>query len=351
NLKSYPRFTAYTEKLSSMNLNIHSVDDKKVTDHHALLITENRPGKLSSDEQTIYEMIAGRMLEAFSLTCVKDITTLILSVDTILYETKGSVTKIAGWREVFNEQEEDGEDKTELPELSEGETLSIKKLDLLTKQTQPKPLHTEASLLSAMQTAGKELENEEQRLALKGCGIGTPATRAAIIETLFSRDYIRRDKKSLVPTEKGLAVYDVVKDKRIANVEMTGMWEDTFLKIESGEVPAGNFKKGIEEYAGQITKELLDTSFSLPGGETVCCPKCGIAPVNFYPKVVKCADPGCDLILFTSLYGKTLPNDVMHVLLSGKQTDIIKGFKGKTGKTFHAALKLDENFRIKFEFS
>ncbi|KAA6320152.1 DNA topoisomerase 3, partial [termite gut metagenome] len=156
NLKSYPRFASYAGKLSESSLNIHSVDDKKVTDHHALLITENRPGKLSFDEQTIYEMIAGRMLEAFSRTCVKDITTLTLSVDTVLYETKGSVTKIAGWREVFNEQEEDGEDKTELPELSEGETLSIKKLDLLTKQTQPKPLHTEASLLSAMQTAGKE---------------------------------------------------------------------------------------------------------------------------------------------------------------------------------------------------
>ena len=99
-----------------------------------------------------------------------------------------------------------------------------------------------------METAGKELENEEQRLALKTCGIGTPATRASIIETLFSRDYMFREKKSLIPTEKGLAVYEAVKDKRIADVEMTGMWEDTFVKIESGNAEADNFKKGIEVY-------------------------------------------------------------------------------------------------------
>lgn len=358
-LATHPVFGSSAKALSSQNLNIHSVDAKKVTDHHALLITENIPGSIGYDERKIYEMIAGRMLEAFSQKCIKDQTTVILNCSDVLYTVKGSVTKVAGWRDVFakenKEQEKTGE--KELPILSEGQELVVSRIQLLEKLTKPKPLHTEASLLSSMESAGKNLESEEQRQALKTCGIGTPATRASIIETLFSRDYMIREKKSLVPTEKGLAVYDAVKDKRIADVEMTGMWEDTFAKIEAGTADAANFKKGIEVYATQITDELLNASLSLPKQETVHCPKCGL-PINFYLKVAKCsgnnaasgATPNCDLMLFSFLAGKTLSNDVLQLLLQGKQTATIKGFKSKAGKHFDAALVLDEEYKIKFVF-
>lgn len=358
-LATHPVFGSFAKALSTQSLNIHSVDTKKVTDHHALLITENIPGNIGYDERKVYDMIAGRMLEAFSLKCIKDQTTVILNCADVLYTVKGSVTKVAGWRDVFakenKEQEKTGE--KELPMLSEGQELAVSRIQLLEKLTKPKSLHTEASLLSSMESAGKDLESEEQRQVLKTCGIGTPATRASIIETLFGRDYMIREKKSLVPTEKGLAVYHAVKDKRIADVEMTGMWEDTFAKIEAGTADAANFKKGIEVYATQITDELLNASLSLPKQETVNCPKCGL-PINFYPKVAKCsgnntasgATPDCDLILFTSLAGKTLSNDVLQLLLQGKQTATIKGFKSKAGKHFDAALVLDEEYKIKFVF-
>lgn len=349
-LTDYKLFASYANKLLGISLNHRSVNTSKVTDHHALLITGELPQGISSDEQKIYEMIAGRMLESFSPKCMKDQTTITLACAEVEYILKGSTTKVAGWREVWNDPKEENEEEKELPSLSLGQELPISKIELLEKKTKPKALHTESSLLSSMEIAGKDLEDDEQRLAIKECGIGTPATRASIIETLFARDYMKREKKLLVPTEKGLAVYEAVKDKRIADVEMTGMWENTFAKIESGEADVYNFKKGIEIYTAQITKELLKTTLSLPQVETLPCPKCNTGSINFYPKVVKCANTDCDLALFPSLCGKTLSNDVMQTLLCGKQTGLIKSFKSRAGKSFDAALVLDENFKIKFVF-
>jgi Topoisomerase IA len=348
-LKKYDRFATYAEKLSEMNLNIRCVDEKKVTDHHALLITENLPDNLSAEECTIYEMIAGRMLESFSSQCIKDVTTVTFAVDDTQFEVKGSVMKRKGWREVLNEKDEDAEDKAELPEIQEGESYPISSIDLLEKQTKPKPLHTESSLLAAMETAGKDLESEEQRLALKTCGIGTPATRAAVIETLFSRDYIRREKKSLVPTDKGLTVYDIVKDKRISNVEMTGYWEEAFLKIEKGEQHANNFTKGTEIYARQITEELLnlDLAFS---ANAYSCPKCGKQGLRFLTSVAKCSDESCDFVMFRNCGGKKLTDDIFIELLSEGKTRLIKGFTSKAGKRFDAYLILNSECKVVYEF-
>ena len=348
-LKGYSRFTSYAEKLSDMNLNIRPVDDKKVTDHHALLITENLPDVLHSDERIIYEMVAARMLEAFSSTCIKDVTTVTFGIDNISFEVKGSVMKRKGWREVLNEKEEGTENNTELPEIHEGEVYPVSSIDLQEKQTKPKPLHTESSLLGAMETCGRDLGNEEQRLALKTCGIGTPATRAAIIETLFSRDYIRREKKSLVPTDKGLSVYDIVKDKRISDVEMTGYWEDAFLKIERGEQSADNFTKGIEVYTRQITEELLnlDLPFS---ANSYSCPKCGKQGLRFLTSVCKCSDDSCGFVMFRNCGGKKLTDDIFIELLSEGKTRLIKGFTSKAGKRFDAYLTLNSECKVIYEF-
>lgn len=348
-LKRYNRFASYAEKLSDMNLNIRPVDDTKVTDHHALLITEKLPDGLTADERIIYEMVAGRMLEAFSSTCVKDVTTVTFGIDDTLFEVKGSVMKRKGWREVLNEKNEEAEDATELPEINEGEIYPVSSIDLQEKQTKPKPLHTESSLLGAMETCGKDLENEEQRFALKTCGIGTPATRAAIIETLFSRDYIRREKKSLVPTDKGLSVYDIVKDKRIADVEMTGYWEDAFLKIERGEQHANNFTKGIEVYAHQITEELLNLELAF-SANSYTCPKCGKQGLRFLTSVCKCSDEACDFVMYRNCGGKKLTDDIFIELLSEGKTRLIKGFTSKAGKRFDAYLILNSECKVVYEF-
>jgi DNA topoisomerase-3 len=273
-LKTHPRFGAYAGTMDNSVLNIRCVDDKKVTDHYALLITENAPKGLETDEKTIYEMIAGRMLEAFSKKCVKDITTVVLTCADTLFEAKGAVVKQAGWRAVFNETEENGEDGTgNLPEVSQGETLPVIQSEILEKQTKPKPLHTEASLLGVMESCGKDLSDEAGREAMKESGIGTPATRAAIIETLFTRDYIRREKKSLVPTEKGLAVYETVRDKRIADVALTGSWENTLAQIERGETAPDTFRQAIEIYTRQITTELMETKIAVSDNNACICPK------------------------------------------------------------------------------
>ena len=350
-LGQYPRFAGYAAGLNGVTLNRRSVNDGKVTDHHALIVTENLPGELSKDERAVYELVAGRMLEAFSGRCVKDVTTAVLSAGDTDFTVKGAVMKEAGWRGVFSGQETGEDEETvNLPPLQEGENLPISNMELLEKHTKPKPLHTESSLLAAMENAGKELEDTGLNASLKDAGIGTPATRAAIIETLFARQYIVREKKNLVPTDKGLAVYRIVKDKKIADVEMTGMWETALAKIEAGSMDADTFRKGIEVYAAQITAELLSVQLSFASGETCPCPKCGSGRILFYPKVAKCSNVDCTLTIFRNKCDKQLTDKQIVELVTKRKTGLIKGFKGKNGKAFDASLVLDGQFNVAFSF-
>ncbi|KGN87882.1 type IA DNA topoisomerase [Porphyromonas gulae] len=348
-LETYDRFAGYAKSMNGSNLNRRSVDDKKVTDHHALIITENKPGSLQADEQAIYELVAGRMLEAFSEKCVKEVTSISLTSGESIFAVKGTVIKSAGWRAVFNVQEE-GEEITVLPALKEGENLSLSDIELLEKQTKPKPLHTESSLLSAMENAGKELEDAEMKASMKDSGIGTPATRAAIIETLFTRQYIIREKKALVPTEKGLAVYDIIRDKKIADVEMTGMWENALSKIESGEMNPDTFHKSTEVHASQITSELLGVQLNLSTQQDLTCPKCGTGRILLYPKVAKCDNTDCGLVIFRNKSDKQLTDKQITELVTTKKTGMIKGFKSKAGKLFDASLAFDDQFNVVFVF-
>ena len=350
-LGQYPRFAGYAAGLNGVTLNRRSVNDGKVTDHHALIVTENLPGELSKDERAVYELVAGRMLEAFSGRCVKDVTTAVLSAGDTDFTVKGAVMKEAGWRGVFSGQETGEDEETvNLPPLQEGENLPISNMELLEKHTKPKPLHTESSLLAAMENAGKELEDTGLNASLKDAGIGTPATRAAIIETLFARQYIVREKKNLVPTDKGLAVYRIVKDKKIADVEMTGMWETALAKIEAGSMDADTFRKGIEVYTRQITAELLSVQLSVATGETCPCPKCGSGRILFYPKVAKCSNVDCTFTVFRNKCDKQLTDKQIVELATKRKTGLIKGFKGKNGKAFDALLVLDEQFNVGFSF-
>ena len=350
-LGQYPRFAGYAAGLNGVTLNRRSVNDGKVTDHHALIVTENLPGELSKDERAVYELVAGRMLEAFSGRCVKDVTTAVLSAGDTDFTVKGAVMKEAGWRGVFSGQETGEDEETvNLPPLQEGENLPISNMELLEKHTKPKPLHTESSLLAAMENAGKELEDTGLNASLKDAGIGTPATRAAIIETLFARQYIVREKKNLVPTDKGLAVYKIVKDKKIADVEMTGMWETALAKIEAGSMDADMFRKGIEVYAAQITAELLSVQLSIANGETCSCPKCNSGRILFYPKVAKCSNVDCTLTIFRNKCDKQLSDKQIVELVTKRKTGLIKGFKGKNGKAFDASLVLDGEFNVAFSF-
>ena len=325
-----------------------SVDGGKVTDHHALLVTGEKPLFLSKEDNTVYQMIAGRMIEAFSEKCVKDTTTVTAECAGAEFTVKGSVIRQAGWRAVYGEEDKE---EISIPDWQEGDTLTLKGCSITEGKTKPKPLHTEATLLSAMETAGKEIEDDALRQALKDCGIGTPATRAAIIETLFKRGYMERCKKSLVPTEKGLALYSVVKTMRIADVALTGEWEKELVRIERGELPADTFRKEIEAYTREITSELLSCDKLFARKDSGCkCPKCGTGTMQFYGKVVRCDNAECGLPVFRLKANRTLSDEEIKDLLTEGHTKLLKGFKSKQGKSFDATIAFDGEFNTTFVF-
>jgi DNA topoisomerase-3 len=199
------------------------------------------------------------MLEAFHADCIKEVTKIIL-VSGSRFMASGTVIQSAGWRAVFNDKDEEKKDEENatLPKVIAGEDLPVTAKGVLEKQTKPKPLYNEATLLKALETAGKEIEDEELREAMKESGLGTPATRANIIETLLTRKYILREKKNLVPTETGLAVYDIVKHQQIAQAELTGNWEKRLEQIRSG-ASVVDFQEEIKTYTRAITRELLES--------------------------------------------------------------------------------------------
>lgn len=333
-------------------LNRRSVDASKVTDHHALLITDNKPEQLSANEDKIYRMIMARMLEAFSETSQKDVLTVTLRGVDVDFVLKAEKITFPGWKAVLNEKEEDEDKEVEfLPDFKEGENIRISSLEETEHKTKPKPLFTEATILSAMENAGREIEDGEVKKAMDGCGIGTPATRANIIETLLLRKYIRREKKTLVPTDKGMTVYDIIKDKRIANAEMTGMWEPALAKIENRENDAARFNQEIKDYTGQICTELLESSIvSKDNTELLICPVCKNNSVKIYPKVAKCTSEGCEFRIFREVCGKMLTDKEVRSLITQGHTSTLKGLVSKAGKKFNAVLILKEDGSTSFEF-
>ena len=355
NLQNHPIFGNYARFLSEKTLNKRSVNASKVTDHHALLITENTPSGLSQDEQIIYDCIAGRMLEAFSEKSSQEVQTVEFTTEEYRFRMKNSRLLESGWRSVLNEKPETEEDADELeqsilPDFSEGETVPVSAHEITQHRTKPKPLYTEATLLSAMETAGKDIADETTKSAMKDCGLGTPATRAGIIETLILREYIVREKKNLVPTEKGLAVFDIVKDRKIADAEMTGNWEKALADIEAGKMNAETFHKGIEIYAGQICKELLEQKEFIDRYKTYSCPICGNQSVRVYPKIAKCVSDDCEFKIYRELCGTLLSKEHIHSIMTNGSTPLLYGLTAKSGKKFNARLVLNPDHTTSFAF-
>ena len=366
--KNLENHSEYGEKVKllpgSEDYSKNCVNAAKVTDHHALLITENAAIGLFKDEKIVYDMILCRMIEAFSADCIKDITSVSAQVDhEVEFGISGSIIRQTGWRalslkEKNNRQDKDA-DATDnevkeqvIPNWQEGQHISFSGSTITEGKTKPKPLHTESTLLAAMETAGKEIEDDTMRQAIKDCGIGTPATRAAIIETLLKREYMVRQQKKLVPTEKGLALHSVVKNMAIANVEMTGKWEAELAKIERGEASADGFTHSIEGYTREITAELLGCDRLFSHKDSGCqCPKCKQGIMQFFGKVVRCSNKECGMPVFKQVAGKLLTDaDITDLLTKGK-TRTLNGFTSKQGKSFSAAIAFDENFNTKFVFA
>ena len=342
----------------SNTLNCHSVDNTKVTDHHAIIPTGETPSGLSADEATVYQMVVNRFVEAFSPDSEEERMQVRFTDGTNTFTWKAYRQISLGWKAVQKGKEAEADKKEDddeqflssLPNLSEREVLPLLNADITEHKTKPKPLYTEATLLSAMENAGKEVEDAESKKAMAACGIGTPATRANIIETLILRDYIRRDKKAIIPTEKGLAVYEIVKDKKIANAEMTGAWELALAAIEAGKMPSDKFSQGINSYVGTICEELLSLSSEQKSYPVYRCPKCGQQSVGIYAKVAKCRHETCGFHVFRDVCGIHLSEDHIRDLISSGRTPILKGLTSKAGKKFNARLVLGEDYATSFEF-
>ena len=345
-------------KTLSNPLNRHSVDNAKVTDHHAIIPTGEPPSGLSTDETTIYQMVVNRFIEAFSPDSEEERMQVRFTDGTNTFTWKAYRQISLGWKavqkgkEVEAEKKEDNDEQilSSLPNLPEGEVLPLLNAEITEHKTKPKPLYTEATLLSAMENAGKEVKDVESKKAMAACGIGTPATRANIIETLILRDYIRRDKKTIVPTEKGIAVYEIVKDKKIANAEMTGSWELALAAIEAGKMPSDKFAQGINSYVETICEELLSLSSEQKSYPVYRCPKCGQQSVGIYAKVAKCRHETCGFHVFREVCGIHLSEDNIRDLISSGRTPILKGLTSKVGKKFNARLALKDDYTTTFEF-
>lgn len=356
------------------NFNKRIVNDLKVTDHHGLLPTTKIPSALTASEKAIYDMIVYRLLESLSEHCSKQLTHITIKVHHYEFSIKGSKILSKGWRaikgllsdESSTNQDSNSNDKSstsksynnssqesniiELPEFKKGNELKISSANLQEKLTSPPKLYTEADLLSAMENAGRQIDDQEQQKALANIGVGTPATRASIIETLIARNYIIRKNKSLIPTEKGEKVYDLIKDQKIANVQMTAEWEMTLHRIETKELDSKQFITGIKNYTAEITQELLSLNIPQENIPELKCPKCQQHNLIIKDKIVKCPDEQCQWILFRIICGVQLSiDDITSLLIKGK-TPLIKNIQSKNGKKFQAFIILKDDYTTAFQF-
>lgn len=350
-LEEMDRFREIVPKMKRGRLNKRIVNDLKVTDHHGLLITDKIPSALAAKEKAIYEMIAYRLLEAVSPVCIKEITDVALQAAHYDFALKGIKIIDAGWRFIKGSFiDEDNVSAQDLPELKAGDELKIKEAKVLEKQTKPPVLYTEASLLAAMENAGNQIHSEQERKVLKEIGIGTPATRAAIIETLFKREYIKRDNKFLLPTEKGLKVYELVKDKKIANVALTAEWELALQKIENNVEDVAKFQKEMEDFTVTITQEILTLSVENEKYPELICPKCKIQKLTIRDKLIKCPDESCNWVQFRNICGIQLNLLDLETLITKGRTSLLKGMTSKSGKKFDAFIVMDEKGETSFSF-
>jgi DNA topoisomerase III len=346
------------------------VNDAKVTDHHAIIPTnaERHPlDKFNEDDRRVYDLVVRRFLAVFHPEAVSESTRVETTVAAHVFRTRGKLLLVPGWRGVYGETADledapsDNEDEgreQRLPRLAKGEDAAVTEVGDEAKETKPPRRHTERSLLDMMETAGKLVEEEELREAMKDSGIGTPATRAAIIERLLQVGYIERDGRALVVTEKGLNVIRLLGEHPLTSPGLTGDWEHRLANIEIGrdsrERFMGDIVKFTEETVGELDAKLKDVR--IPRANLGPCPVCG-RDINENRKGYSCwgrDDPGCGFVIWKSKAGKQLPIAVARELIkTGRTEKPVTGFKGRSGKSFRARLALIQNeegrWRVEFD--
>jgi DNA topoisomerase-3 len=373
----YKMASEYVVELDSLPLG-RVVNDKKVQDHHAIIPTrsEHDLGRMGQDEVKVYDLVTKRFLAIFHPEAVYERTRVETTVTEHVFRTSGRRLIEAGWKGVYGEEADQpgGEDDSGgdqlLPKLDQGETVQTLEVESIRKETQPPRRFTDASLLGAMETAGKEVEDAELREAMKDSGIGTPATRASIIELLVNREYVEREGRSLVATEKGIQVIRLLNGHRLTSPELTGSWEHRLGLIEQGEDSRESFMRDIAKFTGETVAELDKLKgVRIERAKLGPCPICG-REISENRKGYSCwsrEDPGCGFVIWKKKAGKTLPVAVAKELIAslaasrergedpgvGRTEKAVTGFRGRSGRTFRAKLRLEQQeegkWRVEFD--
>ena len=352
------------------------VNDSKVTDHHAVIPTdvEHDVSRFSPDERRIFDLVARRFLAVFHPPARYARTTVVTLVEEERFRSRGKITLEAGWRGVYGlvseadqaaqKQDEEGENESaELPPLEQGQAITCAKAEVEAKETKPPPRYTEATLLSAMETAGKLIDDEELREAMKESGLGTPATRAETIETLIRREYIERGGKDLMPTPKGLQVITMLEEHPLTSPELTGSWEKRLTDIEHGEEDRSKFIGDIAEFTRATVEKIAELDKEKLRPERVelgPCPRCGAETgeiIKENSKAYGCTswksreETGCGFVIWKRVAGRTLTPEIARQLLEeGKTKEVISGFRSRAGKPFRARLVLNDEGKVEFDF-
>ena len=331
-------------------------NNAKISDHFAIIPTSLPPKNLSEPEQKLYDLVTKRFLAIFYPAAEFQITTRITHVEREAFKTEGKVMLQAGWMAVYGREAQTEDQSPRLVAVQPNEEVQTTKIDLIATQTKPPPRYTEATLLSAMEGAGKLVEDEELREAMSQKGLGTPATRAAIIEGLIFEKYIQRLARELQPTAKAFSLITLLRGLQIPELsspELTGNWEFKLKQMERGELTRPEFMRQIEEMTRQIVEKTKShNSDTVPGdfGElTARCPKCGSVIKENYKKF-QCQ--GCDFALWKIVKGRQLEIPEVDELITKGSVGPLQGFRSTMGKPFAAIIKLGPapDFEPKFDF-
>ena len=333
-------------------------NNAKVSDHHAIIPTGTSIAGLDEVEAKLFQMVAQRFIAVFYPPARFDVTTRITRVEQEPFKSEGKVLTDPGWLAVYGKEAAGEEDAKTLVAVagtaSALESAHTDSVEVREAQTRPPARFNEATLLSAMEGAGKLVEDEELREAMSQRGLGTPATRAAIIEGLLGDGYVLRDGRDLSATSKGMALVNLLKHMGVAALtspELTGDWEFKLKRMEAGEFHRPEFMEEIRGFTREIVSKAQgftdDAEGAFPDLEVVC-PKCGKGPFKENVRQFKCRS--CDLGLWKSLAGRPLERSEITELLTKKTVGPLEGFRSRFGKPFSAELEFDPEFKLRFVF-
>ena len=338
----------------SVKPNKRIFNDAKVGDHFAIIPTGTVPRSLDDHERALFEMVTKRFVAVFFPPAQYENTTRITRVAGEPFKTEGKILVAPGWLEIYGREAASEKPEENLPPVTAGENVQTERIEIKPEQTRPPVRYNEGTILSAMEGAGKLVDDEELRDAMKEKGLGTPATRAAIIETLISAHYLVRHGKELQPTPKAIQTITLLKNAvpELTSPELTGEWEFRLREIEHRKLTRDAFMRDIRELTNEIVGKAkhFHPDEHMPDSEPFGqCPKCGARIIERF-KSFTCTNEECDFTIWKTIAGRLLSREEFETLVRDKQVGPLGGFRSRKGKRFHALLKLSNEFKAEFDF-